>query len=112
MVLLLSVSWAYAGHVEAATALDDSPQGEQLFRREWLPAGARDHGADGLGPVYNETSCLTCHNQGGSGGAGPSSVNVQILSLAHSAAGGGAARPLHPKASFSGRARQAAQAWC
>jgi CxxC motif-containing protein (DUF1111 family) len=36
------------------------------------------HG-DGLGPVYNATSCVACHNQGGTGGGGPSRRNVQIL---------------------------------
>ncbi len=36
------------------------------------------HG-DGLGPVFNDSSCVACHNAGGSGGGGPSSKNVDIV---------------------------------
>ncbi len=39
----------------------------------------RAHGGDGLGPVFNDSSCVACHNQGGTGGAGPASKNVDIL---------------------------------
>ena len=35
--------------------------GKALFDREFDPA-------DGLGPVFNDTSCTNCHNQGGDGG--------------------------------------------
>ena len=34
---------------------------------------------DGLGPLYNATSCLDCHRQGGPGGAGPASQNVDVV---------------------------------
>jgi CxxC motif-containing protein (DUF1111 family) len=54
--------------------------GEELFNREWKPNDPRCHGGDGLGPVYNETSCVACHGLGGPGGAGPSGMNVQIIS--------------------------------
>jgi CxxC motif-containing protein (DUF1111 family) len=53
--------------------------GEELFHREWVAGDARSPGGDGLGPVYNETSCVACHNLGGVGGAGPSTKNVVIL---------------------------------
>jgi len=53
--------------------------GHELFTREWLPNDARAHGGDGLGPVFNDSSCVACHNQGGAGGAGPSSKNVDII---------------------------------
>jgi len=67
-------------------------RGAELFAREWLPGDPRSHGGDGLGPVYNETSCIACHHQGGVGGAGPVSTNVDILTA------GTAATPvdLHP----------------
>ena len=39
----------------------------------------RSHGGDGLGPVYNDSSCVACHNAGGSGGGGPVSKNIDIL---------------------------------
>jgi len=53
--------------------------GYELFNREWLPNDSRSHGGDGLGPVYNDSSCVACHNSGGSGGAGPVSKNIDIL---------------------------------
>lgn len=54
-------------------------EGRELFEREWLPLDSRSHGGDGLGPVFNDTSCVACHNQGGIGGGGASSKNVQIV---------------------------------
>jgi CxxC motif-containing protein (DUF1111 family) len=36
---------------------------------------------DGLGPLFNAESCVACHVQGGTGGAGPNEVNVQLLTL-------------------------------
>lgn len=56
--------------------------GSELFNREWLPGDPRSHGGDGLGPVYNDSSCVACHNQGGPGGGGPASKNVDIVSAA------------------------------
>ena len=58
-----------------------SATGRELFLREWIPSDSRSAGGDGLGPVFNETSCVACHNQGGAGGAGPASKNVQIVSV-------------------------------
>ena len=55
--------------------------GRELFHREWLPMDPRSHGGDGLGPVYNESSCVACHNLGGPGGAGASIKNVDLLTL-------------------------------
>jgi CxxC motif-containing protein (DUF1111 family) len=68
----------------AALAAGDDPddraqQGRDLFLKEWLPGTPSDHGGDGLGPVYNDSSCVACHNQGGAGGAGPASKNVDII---------------------------------
>ena len=54
-------------------------QGRELFEREWLPGDSRTHGGDGLGPVYNDSSCIACHNLGGTGGGGPASKNVNII---------------------------------
>ncbi len=58
---------------------DQRAQGRELFEREWLPGDSRTHGGDGLGPVYNDSSCIACHNLGGNGGAGPASKNVDII---------------------------------
>jgi CxxC motif-containing protein (DUF1111 family) len=46
-----------------------------------VPGDPRSHGGDGLGPLYNETSCVACHNLGAPGGAGPASKNVDIVTL-------------------------------
>jgi CxxC motif-containing protein (DUF1111 family) len=54
--------------------------GYEIFNREWMPGDPRSMGGDGLGPVYNDTSCVACHNAAGSGGAGPVSKNIDILS--------------------------------
>jgi CxxC motif-containing protein (DUF1111 family) len=50
--------------------------GETLFKHEWQAHDALSPSGDGLGPVYNATSCLACHNQGGPGGAGGLEHNV------------------------------------
>jgi len=67
-----------ASEPEAQAA--QTAQGRELFTREWLPNDPRAHGGDGLGPVFNDTSCVACHNQGGIGGSGPGSKNVDVLS--------------------------------
>jgi CxxC motif-containing protein (DUF1111 family) len=59
---------------------DQVATGYEIFNREWMPNDPRGHGGDGLGPVYNDSSCVACHNSGGSGGAGPISKNIEILS--------------------------------
>jgi CxxC motif-containing protein (DUF1111 family) len=53
-----------------------TPEGKELFNREWIPNDPRAHGGDGLGPVFNESSCVSCHNQGGSGGGGVKNVDI------------------------------------
>ena len=52
--------------------------GGEFLARTWLAKDTRCHGGDGLGPVYNATSCVDCHNQGGPGGGGPADRNVQL----------------------------------
>jgi CxxC motif-containing protein (DUF1111 family) len=59
---------------------DSLALGYEIFNREWMPNDPRGHGGDGLGPVYNDSSCVACHNSGGGGGAGPVSKNIDILS--------------------------------
>ena len=64
---------------KVATATKSSADGRELFTREWLPNDSRSHGGDGLGPVFNDSSCVACHNQGGIGGGGAASKNVDIV---------------------------------
>src|SRR5690349_19866538 len=66
-----------------ATEVAAKPDGKELFNREWIAGDPRSHGGDGLGPVFNDTSCVACHNQGGAGGSGPASKNVHILTTAN-----------------------------
>lgn len=87
------IDWATSGIIAAAlfvavavATAADKPQtsqqevsGEEIFRREWIPNDPRSHGGDGLGPVFNESSCVACHNLGGVGGAGPVNKNVSLV---------------------------------
>jgi hypothetical protein len=60
-------------------AADPISLGRKLFARQWLVKDPRCHGGDGLGPVYNATSCLQCHGQGGPGDAGSADRNVELI---------------------------------
>lgn len=65
---------------EKKPAKDLLTLGRELFLREWVANDSRSHGGDGLGPVFNDSSCVACHNLGGTGGAGPANKNVDIVS--------------------------------
>jgi CxxC motif-containing protein (DUF1111 family) len=82
--LWLGIAAALGGWCAAARAdlgaRQGLEEGRELFLREWTPGDSRSHGGDGLGPVYNDTSCVACHNAGGPGGGGPKSKNVDIIS--------------------------------
>ncbi len=66
-----------------SVATKSAIDGAEIFTREWIPGDQRSHGGDGLGPVFNDSSCVACHNQGGTGGAGPASKNVDIVTAFH-----------------------------
>src|SRR5436305_11964775 len=55
--------------------------GEELFKHEWKPNDPLCAGGDGLGPVFNASSCVACHNQGGPGGAGGVAHNVTMFTV-------------------------------
>jgi CxxC motif-containing protein (DUF1111 family) len=80
--LLALISGQRAPIVDADTRPNVQSQqagaGEELFRHEWTPGDPLARGGDGLGPVYNATSCAACHKQGGLGGAGPIENNVMM----------------------------------
>jgi CxxC motif-containing protein (DUF1111 family) len=78
VAVVLGASGASAG--ASIPARQRVEEGRELFLREWTAGDSRSHGGDGLGPVYNDTSCVACHNAGGPGGGGPSSKNVDIIS--------------------------------
>ena len=78
--------WAQAGDAAGAPKAKDGDaiaRGRELFAREWMPNDRRSHGGDGLGPVYNERSCVGCHHKGPSGGGGGSAgTNIEIVTPA------------------------------
>jgi CxxC motif-containing protein (DUF1111 family) len=41
---------------------DPVATGSEIFQREWMPDDPRGHGGDGLGPTFNNSSGITCHN--------------------------------------------------
>jgi CxxC motif-containing protein (DUF1111 family) len=80
----LALGLAVVGIGGSASGEDGPPagriaEGRELFLREWTPGDSRSPHGDGLGPVFNDSSCVACHNAGGSGGGGPSSKNVDIV---------------------------------
>lgn len=77
LLVCLNLTLSIIGSAAAADDVRDA--GRELFTREWLPRDPRSAAGDGLGPVFNDTSCVGCHNQGGIGGAGPPSKNVQVV---------------------------------
>jgi CxxC motif-containing protein (DUF1111 family) len=97
---------ALAGLIPWAAGASESDQdriarGRELFMREWVPGDSRSHGGDGLGPLYNETSCVACHSLGGPGGAGSMSKNVDIVTLPRGALPNAKLQEFHPGFSTS-----------
>ncbi|APW59508.1 di-heme oxidoredictase family protein [Paludisphaera borealis] len=85
-----------AGDEAAAVKPDPIAVGYEIFNREWMPNDPRGHGGDGLGPVYNDTSCVACHNAGGGGGGGPNSKNIDVLSASQFMGGVVVQSPISP----------------
>lgn len=79
LLFIPAASAAEPAATKNAAATEDGVSGEEIFLREWLAGDPRSHGGDGLGPVFNDSSCVACHNQGGAGGGGPASKNVEIV---------------------------------
>ena len=67
---------------QSADGPNAEPVGLELFVRKWIPNDTRAHGGDGLGPMFNESSCVACHNLGGIGGGGASDKNIDLINLA------------------------------
>jgi CxxC motif-containing protein (DUF1111 family) len=87
-------AWAWGAIADPSWAgTDETPsraqvtEGLRLFLTDWSSVNRGGEGGDGLGPVFNERSCVACHNQGGAGGAGGSRFNVLILTDASSPRG-------------------------
>jgi mono/diheme cytochrome c family protein len=54
--------------------------GRDLFEHEWTVNDPRAHG-DGVGPIFNATSCVACHFQGGVGGGGENRHNAVAFEI-------------------------------
>jgi CxxC motif-containing protein (DUF1111 family) len=59
-----------------------SQSGRDLFLHEWTPGDPLAARGDGLGPVFNASSCAACHQQGGVGGSGSLEHNVTVFTQA------------------------------
>ena len=77
------VGWLGPERCAAADRSGPGPEviakGRMLFQRVWRPHDMLSHNGDGLGPVFNEASCVACHNLGGSGGGGSIRRNVELV---------------------------------
>lgn len=77
MLLVFLSGSALAGRKEKSPAAG----GQELFERVWQPVYGPQAGGDGLGPLFNERSCIACHFQGGIGGSGPNKNNVAVMTV-------------------------------
>lgn len=95
---VLVAAWAGgAGKVRAQDGrVGVVEHGKALFKRVWQPERDPTIARDGLGPLFNERSCVACHVLGGIGGAGPTEKNVELLT---------AVMPTSPSKSSAVRAR-------
>lgn len=53
--------------------------GKQLFTHRWTANDELSPQGDGLGPMFNGRSCVQCHHQAGTGGAGGLEHNIDLL---------------------------------
>ena len=72
----------------SAKSPDQIKLGKQLFEHDWSPSNPK-FGSDGLGPLFNAKSCVTCHNQGGSGGSGEAPFNAVSIGIERMSITGG-----------------------
>ncbi len=65
-----------------AERIEREKTGRELFVRDWSKFDPKPaQGGDGLGPMYNDVSCVACHDSGGIGGGGGNNKNVRLLHL-------------------------------
>jgi CxxC motif-containing protein (DUF1111 family) len=84
VVAVLPVGWRMLTWQRFRPAVVDKAMaqaGDELFHHVWKVDDPLSPEGDGLGPVFNERSCVACHNQGGSGGGGSLTNNVTTFSI-------------------------------
>lgn len=79
----LLVCWGLSAmvHAWARPTPEQIAQGRELFVHEWKVNDSLSAEGDGLGPVFNASSCVACHFVGGVGGAGPKERNVSAFTV-------------------------------
>ncbi len=76
---LRALTWRSAKAQPVDPGMADA--GKVLFKHVWTENDPLCNGGDGLGPVFNDRSCVACHNQGGIGGAGGLNHNVTTFTV-------------------------------
>ncbi|KAA5546212.1 hypothetical protein FYK55_04800 [Roseiconus nitratireducens] len=79
LAAVLIGGWILSGAAEAVSPLEIQ-QGRQLFEKNWSPQNPALR-SDGLGPLFNATSCVACHHQGGVGGGGEAPFNAHSVGI-------------------------------
>ena len=83
-LLLLSLSLFSFFILLAPQAEAVSPEqvlvGKQLFEQTWESRDSK-LASDGLGPLFNGSSCAQCHRQGGVGGGGEAEFNAKSIGI-------------------------------
>ena len=64
---------------EPTPTTEEVALGRELFSREWVPNDPRSHKGDGLGPAFNDTSCVACHGLESARRRGPVGKNAVLL---------------------------------
>ena len=80
LVMLWGITQGFAWLI-APSKQELTAEGRELFIHEWKPNDPLSGEGDGLGPVFNANSCVACHSQGGTGGAGENKHNVRAFSV-------------------------------
>ncbi|TWU62979.1 di-heme oxidoredictase family protein [Crateriforma conspicua] len=78
--LVLFGGLVVAPEIVSAVTPQDVATGRLLFEKQWQSSNPA-MGSDGLGPLFNATSCVGCHHQGGVGGGGDSRFNANSIGL-------------------------------
>lgn len=84
-LIVLAVGWKVTPGIPVLWApsarAEQVAEGRMLFEHEWTQNDPLAGEGDGLGPVFNARSCVECHFQGGVGGGGPASKNVDSFEI-------------------------------
>ena len=82
LIFVAAFTLALSMTVSSAVAVSPASvdQGKRLFEHEWQSRNPL-LGNDGLGPLFNASSCIACHHQGGTGGAGDARFNAQAIGI-------------------------------